>query len=177
MGTAEVDLVPIGTYLYSIKYMSSEHETLKQLYPIGEQPPLGYVPPRMYTWAVRRERYGEPQFAYQLEVLDVPEPADDEVLIYVMAAGINYNGVWSATGKPIDVIQLHQKQGGKEDFHIGGSDASGIVYKAGKNVTNVNIGDEVVIYSGWWDTDAPEIKEGLDPLYSPTFRAWGYETN
>jgi crotonyl-CoA carboxylase/reductase len=25
--------------------MSSEHETLKQLYPIGERPPLGYVPP------------------------------------------------------------------------------------------------------------------------------------
>jgi crotonyl-CoA carboxylase/reductase len=52
----------------------------------------------MYAWVVRRERYGEPLAAYQLEVLAVPEPADDEVLVYVMAAGINYNGIWAAAG-------------------------------------------------------------------------------
>lgn len=152
-------------------------DTLKPLYALGEQPPLGYVPPQMYAWALRRERYGEPQTAYQVEVLEVPEPADDEVLMYVMAAGINYNGIWAASGKPLDVVQLHQKQNEKEDFHIGGSDASGIVYKVGKNVTNVQVGDQIVAYSGCWDTDAPEIKEGLDPLYSPTFRIWGYELN
>ena len=26
---------------------------LKNLYPISEQPPLGYVPPQMYAWMVR----------------------------------------------------------------------------------------------------------------------------
>ncbi len=152
-------------------------ESLKNIYPLGEQPPLGYIPSQMYAWTLRRDRYGEPQTAYQVEVLEIPEPADDEVLVYVMAAGINYNGVWAATGKPIDVIQFHQRQGEKEDFHIGGSDTSGIVYRVGKNVTNVQVGDEIVAYCGRWDTNAPEIKEGLDPLYSPTFRIWGYETN
>jgi crotonyl-CoA carboxylase/reductase len=152
-------------------------ETFKNLYALGEHPPVGYVPPQMYAWVLRRERYGEPASAYQMEVLDVPEPAADEVLIYVMAAGINYNGVWAARGLPIDIIQQHQKQGGKENFHIGGSDTSGIVYKVGKNVTNVSVGDRVVAYSGCWDASAPEVKAGEDPLYSPTFCAWGYETN
>ena len=31
----------------------------KDLYEIGEIPPLGYVPPKMYAWAIRRERHGE----------------------------------------------------------------------------------------------------------------------
>ena len=42
-----------------------------------------------------------------------------------MAAGVNYNNVWAALGKPVDVIAARQKAGEKENFHIGGSDASG----------------------------------------------------
>jgi crotonyl-CoA carboxylase/reductase len=37
------------------------------LYPVGEQPPLGYVPPKMYAWLVRPERFGEPMKAFQEE--------------------------------------------------------------------------------------------------------------
>ena len=32
----------------------------KDLYEMGEMPPLGYVPKQMYAWAIRRERHGEP---------------------------------------------------------------------------------------------------------------------
>ena len=32
----------------------------KDLYEVGEMPPLGYVPKQMYAWAIRRERHGEP---------------------------------------------------------------------------------------------------------------------
>jgi crotonyl-CoA carboxylase/reductase len=32
----------------------------KDLYEIGEMPPLGYVPKKMYAWSIRRERHGEP---------------------------------------------------------------------------------------------------------------------
>ena len=49
---------------------------LKELYPVGEHPPLGYVPPKMYAWTVRAERFGEPTNAWQVEVIDVPEPAE-----------------------------------------------------------------------------------------------------
>ena len=30
----------------------------KDLYEIGEVPPLGHVPARMHAWAIRKERHG-----------------------------------------------------------------------------------------------------------------------
>ena len=44
----------------------------KDLYEVGEMPPLGYVPKSMYAWVLRRERHGEPETALQVEVIDVP---------------------------------------------------------------------------------------------------------
>jgi crotonyl-CoA carboxylase/reductase len=149
----------------------------KELYDLGEMPPLGEVPEKMHAWLIRPERFGEPNQAFEKEVIDVPPIADDEVLVYVMAAGINYNNVWAGLGIPINVIGARNKAGEPEAFHIGGSDASGIVYKVGKDVTNVKVGDEVVIHCGTWDRDCPWVVGGGDPMYSPTFRIWGYETN
>jgi crotonyl-CoA carboxylase/reductase len=149
----------------------------KELYDIGKKPPVGEVPAKMHAWLVREERFGEPKDAFKQEVVDVPGIADDEVLVYVMAAGVNYNNVWAALGIPVNVIKARNKQGEPEDFHIGGSDASGIVYKVGKDVTHVKVGDEVVIHCGMWDRNCPWVKSGGDPMYSPTFRIWGYESN
>jgi crotonyl-CoA carboxylase/reductase len=149
----------------------------KPLYDIDEQPPLGTVPDRMHAWLIRPERFGEPKVAFQKEVVDVPPIADDEVLVYVMAAGVNYNNVWAGLGVPVDVIGARNKAGEPEKFHIGGSDASGIVYKVGKNVTNLKVGDEVVVHCGTWSADCPHVRAGGDPMYSRTFRIWGYETN
>ncbi len=149
----------------------------KDLYEVGQAPPVGEVPDKMHAWLIRPERFGEPKKAFQKEVIDVPEIADDEVLVYVMAAGVNYNNVWAGLGVPIDVIRIRNKAGEPEEFHIGGSDASGIVYKVGKKVTNVKVGDEVVVHCGKWSQDCPMVREGVDPMYSPTFRIWGYETN
>lgn len=148
-----------------------------ELYEIGSLPPLGEIPDKMYAWTIRQDRFGEPKQAFKLETVDVPKIDDNEVLVYVMAAGVNYNNVWAALGYPVDVIGTRQKAGEKEDFHIGGSDASGIVYKVGRSVTNVHVGDEVVIHCGSWDSECPTVKRGEDPMYSPTFRIWGYETN
>ncbi|MFL9828354.1 crotonyl-CoA carboxylase/reductase, partial [Rhodoplanes sp. SY1] len=68
----------------------------KELYEIGEIPPLGHVPAKMYAWAIRKERHGPPQSAMQIEVLPTWELGDEDALVYVMASGINYNGVWAA---------------------------------------------------------------------------------
>ena len=38
----------------------------KDLYEIGEIPPLGHVPSKMYAWAIRRERHGPRKKALQL---------------------------------------------------------------------------------------------------------------
>jgi len=149
----------------------------KQLYEVGEQPPLGLVPEKMHAWLIRPERFGKPMEAFQKEVVDTPSIADDEVLVYVMAAGINYNNVWAALGIPVNVIAARNKNGEPEPFHIGGSDASGIVYKVGKDVTNVKVGDEVVMHCGTFNRNCEWVKGGGDPMYSPSFKIWGYETN
>lgn len=145
--------------------------------PIGTLPPLGQVPKKMYAQVVRPERYGDPITAIQEELIDVPEIAPDEVLVAVMAAGVNYNNVWAALGFPVDVIGARNKKGEPEKFHIGGSDASGIVYKVGADVKNVKVGDEVVLHCGIWDKNDPWVKAGKDPMFAPSQLIWAYETN
>lgn len=149
----------------------------KDLYGIGEAPPIGHVPQKMHAMTVRRENFGEPARAFTPEVVATPEVGPREVLVYVMAAGINYNNVWAALGVPVDVIKVHAQAGDETGFHIGGSDASGIVYAAGDEVTNVKVGDEVVIHCGSWDPAAPDVQAAEDPMFAPSFKIWGYETN
>ena len=161
----------------SVVAKPSTSENIKDLYNIGEMPPLGYVPAKMHAWLIRPERFGKPTEAFQKEVVNTPTIADDEVLVYVMASGINYNNVWAALGIPVNVIAARNKAGEPENFHIGGSDASGIVYKVGKDVTNVKVGDEVVVHCANYSRDCPWVKSGGDPMFSPTFKIWGYETN
>ncbi len=142
----------------------------KDLYEVGEIPPLGYVPKRMYAWTIRRERHGEPRDAFRVEVVDTPQLDSHEVLVFVMAAGVNYNGVWAALGLPISPFDGHG-----QPYHIAGSDASGIVWAVGDKVKRWKVGDEVVIHCNQDDGD-DEHCNGGDPMYSPSQRIWGYET-
>jgi crotonyl-CoA carboxylase/reductase len=142
----------------------------KDLYEIGEIPPLGYVPKKMYAWAIRRERHGEPDKSFQVEIVDTPKLDSHEVLVFVLAAGVNYNGVWAGLGIPISPFDVH-----KADYHIAGSDAAGIVWAVGDRVRRWKVGDEVVIHCNQDDGD-DEHCNGGDPMYSPSQRIWGYET-
>ena len=103
----------------------------KEIYELGDKPQLGVVPKKMHAFLVRQDRFGAPQDAWQREIINVPSLGPKDVLVYVMATGINYNNVWAALGYPIDVIAIRQKKGEPEDFHAGGSDASGIVWAVG----------------------------------------------
>ncbi len=49
----------------------------KNLYAIGEIPPLGHVPEKMHAWAIRKERHGPPMSSMQLEVLPTWTIGDD----------------------------------------------------------------------------------------------------
>ena len=142
----------------------------KDLYEVGEMPPLGHVPKQMYAWAIRRERHGVPSESFQVEVVDTWELDSNEVLVLVMAAGVNYNGVWAGRGEPISPFDVHG-----QDYHIAGSDASGIVWQVGANVKNWKVGDEVVIHCNQDDGNDEDCNGG-DPMLSPTQRIWGYET-
>ncbi|MEM6594951.1 MAG: crotonyl-CoA carboxylase/reductase [Pseudomonadota bacterium] len=143
---------------------------VKDLYEVGEIPPLGHVPKQMYAWAIRRERHGEPEQAFMSEIVDVKQPDSHEVVVLVMAAGVNYNGVWAGLGVPLSPFDVH-----KADYHIAGSDASGIVWAVGEKVTRWKVGDEVVIHCNQDDGD-DEHCNGGDPMFSNSQRIWGYET-
>ena len=93
-----------------------------------------------------------------------------EVLVLVMAAGVNYNGVWASLGKPLSTLDVH-----KNPYHIAGSDASGIVWAVGSKVKRWKVGDEVVVHCNQDDGDDEECNGG-DPMFSPSQRIWGYET-
>ncbi len=130
----------------------------------------GELPKTMAAWVIREERQGEPIEAFQLEEMEVPEPGAFEVTVRVMAAGVNFNNVWAALGQPVSVFRYHD-----EDHHIGGSDASGVVWKVGEGVTRWKPGDEVVIHCNQASYEDVEV-HGLDPLAAPSQQIWGYET-
>ena len=67
-------------------------------------PLVGEVPGRMVAQVVRQDRLGDPINAFEIEEIYVPSIKADEVLVGVMAAGINYNNVWAARGIPIEII-------------------------------------------------------------------------
>ena len=142
----------------------------RDLYDMGEMPPLGHVPAQMHGWILRRERHGPPETALKVEVVDTPRPDSHEVLILVMAAGVNYNGVWACLGQPVSQFDGH-----KAPYAILGSDAAGIVWAVGDKVRRWKVGDEVVVHCNQDDGDDEECNGG-DPMYSPSQRIWGYET-
>jgi crotonyl-CoA carboxylase/reductase len=145
-------------------------QAAKDLYGIGEVPPLGHVPGKMHAWAIRKERHGPPEKSMQVEVLPTWQIGEDEVLLYVMAAGVNFNGVWAALGIPISPLDGH-----KNPFHIAGSDAAGVVWAVGSKVRRWKVGDEVIVHCNQDDGDDEDCNGG-DPLLSPSQRIWGYET-
>jgi crotonyl-CoA carboxylase/reductase len=142
----------------------------KSIYAIGEVPPLGFVPEKMHAWVIRKDRHGNPMQSFQSEEFDIPEIGPSDVLVLVMAAGVNYNGVWAGLGKPISVLDVTKK-----DYHIAGSDASGIVWKVGSDVKKWKVGDEVVIHAMTWDHEDVEVNGG-EPMLSETNKVFGYET-
>ncbi len=83
---------------------------VKDLYQIGEIPPLGHVPAQMHAWVIRKERHGPPEASMQLEVVPTWPIGEDDVLVHVMAGGVNYNGVWAGLGQPISPHDVHKSQ-------------------------------------------------------------------
>ena len=111
----------------------------------------------------------------------IPEILENEALIKIRSAGLNFNTVWSAKAYPVDSFQLvmgHVRRNPKDkkhiqDYFIPGSDGSGTVVKIGKN-NKFKEGDEVVVHCA---VIADEDMLMKDPMLSKTQSVWGYETN
>jgi len=139
---------------------------------LGEVPEnVGELPEKMKAIVIRPDREGDPETAMRMEELPPPEVGANDVLVLVMAAGVNFNGVWASRGKPVSVFRIT-----KEPFHIAGSDASGIVWRTGSNVRRWRPGDEVVVHCNQSCGECPECN-GLDPMACSDQKIWGYETN
>jgi crotonyl-CoA carboxylase/reductase len=129
------------------------------------------VPASMRAWVIRPDRLGEPRDAMRLESIETPTAGPGEVIVQVMAAGVNYNNVWACLGQPVEVFRYTG-----DDFHIGGSDASGLVAAVGPGVTRWKIGDEVVVHCNQSCGECPECN-GLDPMACSQQKIWAYESN
>ena len=69
--------------------------------PLGEVPhDVGVLPEKMLACTIRPDREGDPGTAMRIEEVGLPPVGPNEALVLVMAAGVNFNGVWAARGKP-----------------------------------------------------------------------------
>ena len=99
--------------------------------------------------AIVQEGYGAPQRVLKLEEVDRPSVGDDDVLIRVRATSVNTPDWITVTGVPY-VIRL--KFGLRQPpTMVRGTDVAGVVESVGKNVTDLQHGDEV-FGSSWADT-------------------------
>src|SRR5579859_880935 len=95
----------------------------------------------------------------------LPELAPDEVLIAVMAAAINFNTVWSAIFEPVPTFAFLARRGrqgkwqARHDLphHVLGSDAAGVIVRAGAGVRRWSIGDRVAVSPGYMDHEDPAL--------------------
>jgi NADPH:quinone reductase-like Zn-dependent oxidoreductase len=103
--------------------------------------------------AVVREHGGLEKLV--IEERPVPEPAADQVLLRVKAAGMNHLDVWVRRGVPGHTFPLPM---------ILGCDFAGVVERAGSAVKNAKAGDEVCVAPGFSCGTCAQCLAGADNL-------------
>jgi enoyl-CoA hydratase/carnithine racemase/NADPH:quinone reductase-like Zn-dependent oxidoreductase len=146
--------------------------------PLGApfRPGLDPLPRRQHAWAVLKDRWGrpahdEPRLALHRVTIPVVEPGPNEVIGYVLYAGLTYNTLFAARGVPISVFDLHDR-----DLHVPGSGAVVLVAALGSETARqarLRTGELRVLYPGLSDLLSP--RAGEDPMHAD-FKIQGYET-
>jgi crotonyl-CoA reductase len=125
----------------------------------------------------------DPRRSLHVDEVPVPELAPDEVYIAVMASSINFNTVWTSIFEPLPTFGFLDRLAkesvwGKRhalDYHVVGSDASGVVLRTGSLVRNWKVGDEVTVHCNHVDDQDPSSHD--DSMLASNQRIWGFETN
>ena len=136
----------------------------KDLYDIGALPPIGEVPAADARELVRPERFGEPRDAIRDEVIDVPELGPQDALVAGDGRRRELQQRLGGARRPVDVTKTQARWGEPTDFHIVGSDASGVVYAVGAEVSERRRSATTSwCTAGQWDPDDPWVLAGNDP--------------
>src|SRR5687767_3804088 len=106
----------------------------------------------------------DPRKSLHVDEVDIPPLGPNEVLIAPMASALNFNTVWTSIFEPLSTFGFLERFGkesdlGKRhdlDYHIVGSDGSGVVLRTGPGVTKWKPGDRVTIHCNYVDMEAPE---------------------
>ena len=134
-------------------------------------------------WAGIESEAKDPRKSLHIGEIATPELAPDEVYLAVMASSINFNTVWTSIFEPLPTFLFLDRLGkestwGKrhaQDFHVVGSDASGVVLRVGSAVRNWRPGDRVVVHCNYLDDQDPSAHD--DAMLAANQRIWGFESN
>jgi crotonyl-CoA reductase len=125
----------------------------------------------------------DPRKSLHVQDVPLPELAPDEAYVAVMASSINFNTVWTSIFEPLSTFGFLDRLGresmwGKRhalDYHVIGSDASGVVLRVGSAVRNWKPGDRVAVHCNHVDDQDPSAHD--DSMMGNNQRIWGFETN
>ncbi|MDG2113003.1 MAG: crotonyl-CoA carboxylase/reductase [Actinomycetota bacterium] len=125
----------------------------------------------------------DPRESLQIGEVATPELAPDEVYLAVMASSINFNTVWTSIFEPLPTFGFLDRLGRESqwgarhalDYHVVGSDASGVVLQVGSAVRNWRPGDRVAVHCNYVDDQDPSSHE--DSMMAANQRIWGFESN
>jgi crotonyl-CoA reductase len=125
----------------------------------------------------------DPRRSLHVDEVALPELAPDEVFLVVMASAINFNTVWTSIFEPrstfgfLDRLAKESYWGARHalDYHVIGSDATGVIVRVGSAVRNWSVGDEVAVHCNYVDDQDPSSHD--DSMCADDQRIWGFETN
>ncbi|WP_411291991.1 AMP-binding protein [Sphingorhabdus sp.] len=154
-------------------------EASGDLLPLGAPffPGVTAIPPYQYAYGIARDpdtgapRFGPPATHERELIVEVPAPAPNEALVYMLTSEVNFNDIWALTGIPVSPFDGHE-----EDVQITGSGGIALIAALGSEARaqgRLKVGDMVAVYSGTNDLLSPQV--GNDPMYAG-FAIQGYET-
>lgn len=159
----------------------------------GEEIAALEIPESYRAAYVRREDVGmfegreswekDPRESLIVGDVATPELAPDEVYLAVMASSINFNTVWTSIFEPLPTFGFLDRLGRESswgarhnlDYHVVGSDASGVVLQVGSAVRNWKPGDRVTVHCNYVDDQDPAAHE--DSMLASNQLIWGFESN
>ena len=135
----------------------------------------------MFEGVATKEK--DPRKSLHVEDVALPELGPGEAFVAVMASAINYNTVWTSIFEPVSTFGFLERYGKESelgarhnlDYHVVGSDLSGVVLAVGAGVTKWKPGDRVVAHCLSVELEAPDGHN--DTMMDPSQRIWGFETN